>query len=115
MSRRAFTIIELMIVVIVLAVLCGIAIPAYVTSRTHTQAAACEENRSAFDQAKLLWMMDNGKTATDEVYFRDLLPDYIETPPICPLKGTYFLNGLEGETTCTAHPFSANPSRNTRL
>jgi prepilin-type N-terminal cleavage/methylation domain-containing protein len=115
MPRRAFTIVELMIVVIVLAVLCGIAIPAYATSRTHSQDAGCDENRKAFDQAKLLWMMDNGKTAADEVYFRDLLPDYIETPPICPRKGTYALNGLDGETTCTAHSFSGNPGRNTRL
>jgi prepilin-type N-terminal cleavage/methylation domain-containing protein len=114
MSRRAFTIVELMIVVIVLAVLSAMAIPAYVTSRTHSQGAACEENRRAFDQAKLLWMMDNGKVEGDDVFFRDLLPDYIEAPPICPLKGTYELNGLEGETTCSAHPNNGNSGRNTR-
>jgi prepilin-type N-terminal cleavage/methylation domain-containing protein len=113
--RAAFTLIELMLVVLVLAVVSAIAIPSYVNSRQHTQASACEVNRKAFDQAKLLWMMDSGRAQGDDVYFRDLLPDYIKTPPACPLQGTYELSGLEGDTTCSAHPNSGNSGRNTRL
>jgi prepilin-type N-terminal cleavage/methylation domain-containing protein len=103
MKRKAFTLIELAIVVAILGVLTAIAVPAYANARVRTTEAACDKSRQAFQQAKMLWMVDNGKVFSDEVYFRDLLPEYIESPPLCPLKGTYSLNGQQGETTCSAH------------
>lgn len=100
----AFTIVELMVVVAVLGVLLAIAIPAYSGARERSTAGACQKNRQLLDQAKQLWMVDEGKVYTDTVLFKDLLPEYIAEPPVCPAKGHYSLNGLEGQTTCTAHP-----------
>lgn len=101
--RRGFTLAELMIVVCVIGVVLALAVPAYATSRERTRSNACAKNRELFDQAKQLWMIDNGKTTADEVYFKDLLPEYIAEPPVCPTKGHYDLHGLTGETSCTQH------------
>ncbi len=102
-SSRGFTIVELMVVVTILGVMLAIAIPAYSSARKRSSETSCARNRSILDQAKLLWMVDNGKVYSDEVLFKDLLPEYIAEPPYCEAKGQYVLNGLQGETTCTAH------------
>lgn len=102
-SRRAFTLIELTIVVAVLGILTGMAVPTYAKVKVRTTDAACSKNRQVLQQAKLLWMVDNGKVYSDDVFFRDLLPEYIAEPPVCPMKGQYELNGLTGEVTCSIH------------
>jgi prepilin-type N-terminal cleavage/methylation domain-containing protein len=99
----AFTIVELMVVVAVLGVLLAIAIPAYSGALERSSATACAKNRRLFDQAKQLWMVDQGKVYTDHVLFKDLLPEYVAEPPVCPAKGHYELNGLGAPTTCSVH------------
>lgn len=103
MKSRAFTIVELMLVVTVLGVLLSVAIPAYAQAKGRSTGAACAKNRQLFDQAKQLWMIDNGKSYGDGVYFKDLLPEYIAEPPVCPGRGHYELHGLEGATSCSVH------------
>jgi prepilin-type N-terminal cleavage/methylation domain-containing protein len=98
-----FTITELMVVIAVLGVMLAIAIPAYSGSRERSASGACAKNRQLFDQAKQLWMIDQGKVSANEVLFKDLLPEYIAEPPVCPTKGQYALNGLGAETTCSVH------------
>jgi prepilin-type N-terminal cleavage/methylation domain-containing protein len=98
-----FTQVELMVVVTVIAVMLSIAIPAYSGARVRSSEKSCARNRQVLDQAKLLWMLDNGKVYSDEVRFKDLLPEYVEEPPVCEAKGHYVLNGLKGETACTVH------------
>jgi prepilin-type N-terminal cleavage/methylation domain-containing protein len=98
-----FTIAELMVVVAVLGVILAIAIPAYSGAKERSTSGACAKNRQLFDQAKQLWMIDQGKVVADDVLFKDLLPEYIAEPPVCPTKGQYALNGLDLATTCSAH------------
>jgi type II secretory pathway pseudopilin PulG len=102
-KTRAFTILELMTVVCVLGALTGVAVPAFAGARHRAQESACAKNQAIFDQAKQLWMLDHGKTFDQPVLFKDLLPEYIEEPPICPAGGDYSLNGLDTETSCSIH------------
>jgi prepilin-type N-terminal cleavage/methylation domain-containing protein len=103
MRRRAFTLIELVIVIAVIGVMTGIAVPVYSKTRVRTTETSCAKNRRVLQDAKVLWMIDNGKTYSDEIYFKDLIPEYVAEPPVCPLGGTYELNGLTGEVTCSKH------------
>ncbi len=101
--KRGFTLVEMLIVVMVLGVMLAMAIPAYSSAHLRSTETACSKNRQLLDQAKLLWMVDNGKVYADAVLFKDLLPEYIAEPPVCPVKGHYSMNGLDGETTCSVH------------
>ena len=105
------TMVELMVVVTVLGVILAMAIPAYSGARARSSETSCAKNRQILDQAKLLWMLDSGKVYSDEVLFKDLLPEYVAEPPYCAAKGHYVLNGLKGETTCTVHTVQTVHSR----
>lgn len=103
MRRRAFTLIELVIAVAVIGAMAAIAVPTFGKARVRTTETSCAKNRKALQHAKVLWQMDHEKLDSDEVLFRDLIPEYVQDPPICPMGGTYDLNGLTGETSCTVH------------
>jgi len=102
-KRRAFTLIELTIVVAILGALAAIAVPTYASTRIKSTEAACAKNRIVLQQSKLLWMVDNGKVDSDEIHFSNLLPDYVSELPVCPMNGHYALNGLQGQVSCSAH------------
>ena len=64
-SRRGFTLIEIMIVVLIIAVLLAIAIPNFMKARDTSRAKACVANLRQIDTAKMQWAMDNKKVGTD--------------------------------------------------
>lgn len=50
-SRRAFTIIELMIVIAIIGILAGVMVPSFMRSRSEAQLSACEQNLKAIATA----------------------------------------------------------------
>jgi prepilin-type N-terminal cleavage/methylation domain-containing protein len=102
LPKRAFTLIELMIVVLVLMVLLEIAVPSFFSARTQSYIRSCTGNLSHIDGAKLQYAMDFGLPSGTNVHDAvDLVPRYLETWPTGPTNGTY-----------TANPVGADPTYN---
>lgn len=103
-SRPAgFTLVEIMIVVAIIAMLAGIAIPLFLKSRTNSQRSACMTNLKQMDGAKANWAMELKKGNTDSPDDTDLFGAslYIRQKPSCPASGVYTVDTVGNKPTCT--------------
>jgi len=100
-SLRAFTLIEIMIVVMIMAILIAIATPNFVTARENSRTKTCISSLKQIDGAKEQWAMDNKKTNGDVSVWADLTPTYIRVQPVCPNSGTYTVGAIGALPTCT--------------
>ncbi len=102
-GRSAFTLVEIMIVVMIIGLLATIAIPNFVRARVNAQAKVCITNLSNLESAKQIWGVEKGKTTGDEPTLADLVgPDlYIKKEPVCPTGGTYAIHPIGDLSTCT--------------
>ena len=62
--QRAFTLIELMIVIAIIAILAAILIPNFIHARAESQTAACEGNEKQIATAMEEYAVDNNGTYT---------------------------------------------------
>jgi prepilin-type N-terminal cleavage/methylation domain-containing protein len=62
---RAFTLVEIMIVVAIIGLLAAIAIPNFVHARQGAQTNACINNLRQIDGAKHQWALEEGKGPAD--------------------------------------------------
>ncbi|MBD3296900.1 MAG: prepilin-type N-terminal cleavage/methylation domain-containing protein [Candidatus Omnitrophica bacterium] len=101
LGKGGFTLVEIMIVVAIIGLLAAVAIPNFVKAREKAQTNACIANLKQIDGAKTLWALDDGASSSDTPTWGDLVPDYIKTTPSCPANGTYSLNDVGSDPTCT--------------
>lgn len=106
-ARRAFTLVELMMVVSIISVIFAMAAPSLVVAREKTRSRACIRNLRTIDSAKEQYGLDNRLSAGST------LPDlpalcgagtttYIKgSPPRCAAGGEYTLNALGINPTCS--------------
>lgn len=103
MMRRGFTLVEIMIVVMIIGMLAMIAVPGWVKLRQTSREKACQETRKKIDDAKEMWVGDEGKTPADDATMADLVPKYLKTEPKCPESGTYTLGSATVNCVCSEH------------
>lgn len=103
LRRKGFTIIEVMIVVVIIGLLLGIAIPNYLNARTRTQKTTCISNQIEIDTAKELWAIENRMAPGTAVTSADLWPTYLRGPnfPICPSGGVYAIGVVNDSSSCS--------------
>lgn len=100
-----FTMFEIMAVVLIIGILLGIAVAAYVPATTAAAAAACHENQTILNRAFAVAATDNeaGSPTTLEdlsPYVRD-----IDSATTCPLDGTPLtFDAATGTISCPNHP-----------
>src|SRR5712692_4475722 len=70
-SRKGFTLVEIMIVVLIIGILLAIAVPNFIKARESSRAKACVANMKQIESAKEQWAMDNKKVAGDTPGFTD--------------------------------------------
>lgn len=90
--QRAFSLIELIIVVSVLAIVALISIPNYVRSRGAATRSTCVRNQTVIDHAIQEWAFVEGKNTADTYSLTDpaLLSHFRGSRlPICPGGGNY--------------------------
>jgi prepilin-type N-terminal cleavage/methylation domain-containing protein len=87
--RSAFTLIEIMIVVALIGLLAGIAIPSFVRCRSTSQQTACISNLKEIDYAIAEWAVEHKRNGNSRVRFEDIRP-YLKGDVVCPAGGRSF-------------------------
>ncbi len=102
-KKSGFTLVEIMIVVAIIGLLAAIAIPNFVKARKTAQKNSCVANLKQIDGAKQQWAIDEKKGGTDVPTSGDLYGTslYLKLAPTCPLSGTYTIQKVEANPTCS--------------
>lgn len=103
MRRRAFTLVEIMIVVLIIGVLLTIAVPSWMRIRQKSQRTACMDNMRVIRDSKTQWGLDTNQSQSAEPTQGDLSPTHIKKFPTCPNGGTYSIGSLDVDVECTEH------------
>lgn len=79
-NQGGFTLIELLIVVLIIGVLAGIAVPRVASRSDEAKATACKANMKEIATAVEAYYLDNGEYPDS----LSELSDYLKTVPKCP-------------------------------
>ncbi len=89
--KKAFTLVEIMIVVAIIGLLAAIAIPSFMRARLTSQKNACINNLRQIEAAKDQYALEMGLTNGSSIDFADIGPStntveggYIKAWPNCP-------------------------------
>ena len=102
--NRAFTLVEIMIVVLIIGILMAIAVPNFVKARDSSRSKSCIANLKQIDSAKEQWAMDNQADSGATVALATLAgtgtATYMKSTPTCPSGGAYTINAIGTNPTC---------------
>lgn len=101
MKRRAFTLVEVMIVILLISILAGIAVPNFLRSRDSSRTRTCISSLRATEYAKEMWAMAEKQPAGAACVVGNLVPDYLKMLRVCPSGGTYDLKTVGERTECS--------------
>lgn len=101
-NERAFTLLEIIIVVGLIGMLAGIAAASFLKARTQTQINLCITNLIRIDSAKEQLALEVGLTTGSSVV-ADSVNAYIKggITPLCPAAGTYTYGTIGSNPVCT--------------
>ncbi|HOK54090.1 MAG TPA: prepilin-type N-terminal cleavage/methylation domain-containing protein [Armatimonadota bacterium] len=104
-KRGGFTLVEIMIVILIIAVLLAVAIPNFMRARETSRARSCQGNLRIIATAKEQWAMDNRMGRDDEPTAESLVNNYIKGTngvlPTCPSDGTYEIGNMATWPSCS--------------
>ena len=91
LKRHGFTLVEIMIVVAIIGILAGIAIPNFIKNRSAAQRKACIANMRLIATSAENWRTENHMALIGEDWKTKLVGTsaYMKTEPKCPGGGTY--------------------------
>ncbi len=107
---KAFTLVEIMIVVAIIGILIAIAVPGFIRAREVSRRNSCQENLVKIDAAKQQWALETNQPGTANPTWDDLLGSsqetaYLRFMPVCPLDATrtgatYTINAVNTVPAC---------------
>jgi len=99
--KRAFTLVEIMIVVLIVGILLAVAVPNFMTARETSRSKACSSNLRQIESAKKQYAVDKRLADGSPVTEITTLADYIKTLPVCPDGGTYIPGAIGTYPSCS--------------
>jgi prepilin-type N-terminal cleavage/methylation domain-containing protein len=87
-NDEGFTLIELMIVILIIGILVGIAVPVFASSRTNAELRTCKSNMRLIKSASSVYAASNDSGAYPGD-MSDLYPAHLDIMPECPVTGPY--------------------------
>ena len=99
--KRAFTLVEIMIVVLIIGILLAVAVPNFMTARETSRSKSCSANLHQVESAKEQYTMDNRLADGTAVSGLSSLSDYIKKTPQCPSGGTYTVGAIGTDPSCS--------------
>ena len=116
-NSKGFTLVEIMIVVAVVGLLVGLAVPNFVRSRQSSQTSACINNQRVIQHAKEQWtLLSNGEdtdtpVATDlDTYLKGGTDaTYCPTDPDQTFATSYTINPVDTAVACLISPSDHSP------
>lgn len=101
-QSQAFTLVEVLIVVLIIGMLVSLAAPNFVRARETARAKSCAQNLRVIEVAKDQYMMDYNLPRTVTIDEANVIGpnSYIKEYPQCPSNGTYTIGRGDEEATC---------------
>lgn len=102
-SYRAFTLIEIMIVIAIIGIVVAIVATTWLRQREVARARACQETLSKIDLGKESYAHENHVPDGAAVGWGDLIGStlYIKRTPHCPAGGEYRVGVIGQSPTCS--------------
>ena len=100
-NHRAFTLLEIMVVVLIVAILVSIAVPNFVQVRAKSRRTICIQNLRQIDEAKDQLAMAKSLAKGSSVDWPDIVPTYLKLAPTCPTGGIYTIGAIETDPSCS--------------
>jgi prepilin-type N-terminal cleavage/methylation domain-containing protein len=97
---EAFTLVEVLVVVLIIGILLVIALPNFLEVRNASRAKACISNLKAIDGAKQQYILEKKVSWTITPLDTDLAPTYMRAFPACPAGGSYSIHDGNTNPTC---------------
>jgi general secretion pathway protein G len=107
-ARKGFTLVELLLVVLIIAILASIVVPRLTGAAAEASKSACDANWANLIRALELYAANNNGAypATDALFQSDILNSSSYFPhgaPVCPFSTAYVYVGDATGGTVTAH------------
>jgi len=104
--KSGFTLIELVVVIAILGILAGIAIPRFLDAQATARATKILADMRSMESSLTLYMIDNNVATgeTDVNVMVNSTPQYLNAVPIIPTGTASFPNGYELNLT-SAHSY----------
>jgi type IV pilus assembly protein PilA len=100
-ARKGFTLVELLVVVLILAILMAVALPLYLSSVKDSSKKTCRANLQSIANAEQAWKVQHPSSTAYTTDLNSLSGDLGATPQ-CPDSGTYsIVDASAAATTAT--------------
>lgn len=110
MSKRAFSVIEFVVIIAMLGLVIAVGAPAFLRHQAITHARTCQENLSRIEAALEAYRLDHSLTQVADTNVDDLVDTTgtgrLAQLPQCPARGTYHIT--KGKATCSVGDNKAN-------
>ena len=100
-NNPGFTLIEIFFVILILALLIAVAMPNFIKTRNEVIQITCISNLRKLDDSVDRYAVSSGESLGGEVFFTDIIPEFLKIKPQCPAEGTYTLNPIGQTPTCS--------------